>query len=1023
MPVVTLASPGLPCLSALRHALAELREGDPLASAIVMVPGALARLHVRRALGRMGGVAAIDFVTAADLATRLAAPARIAAGSRPLPRGGWDEAVRLALAGDPGPFEAVAQHPAAVVKVAAALQRLRPATVAERVALAAASGPGRRGYHLLRLLEAVERSTAGRHDRGSAGPAACAALAGGADPGPVVAFCPQGADPVELDLLAGLASRGRLRVVAAVTGEIAADGPVRALVERLDGPAAWGSPPAAGFVPNHLVLAPDAEAEGRLIVQHVVTALEEDGVTGHDIAIVTFGGAAGISRVADLLDRAGVAWSGPAGHSLACTPSGRALLGLLGLDAEGWTHHGVLAALGSAPLRRGAGRPGPLPLGRWAALAREANVVGGQDQWRQRPAVLAERHRRSGRHATAAEVHDLTDFASGLTSLLTPPPERTWAALAGWALGVLDDLVSPDETWPDDAAAAHSAVRAATAGLAELDGVATTASDGPGPAELLAALETALAAPAPRRGRVGRGVLLTADPADLQGAMPRLVLLGSVVEGSAPARRGDDPLVPEEELGLVRAATSRGVRRAAERAAVLNAVAAAGRTVAFAHRADAQSSRRPSRWFLCWAGMLAGEDSALGADELEQASGPWLTVVPSFTAATCGAVAGSVQERRLAALAQVVRGADGSGLLRSPLVAGHPALARAVTAALARRSTSFTAWDGLLGTSLGLDEEVSASALEEWSTCPQRYLLHRVLGVAETSTPADALELDGMDRGSLAHEVLAAVVQRGLGRPPTQPWSEDDRDFLRAELRRRAEALRGRGRLGTGVLADLRIDVLEATLLGALDDDDASRADEGWVPSAVEESFGEAAGQPVAVKLGSGRVVRFHGRIDRVDTAEDGRVRVIDYKTGRAKKQLEAASGGAAAARLLQLAVYEAAAGARHPEAEVSSGWWLLEAVRKEGGPIMANHLGPVGFTAALEAISDGIEGGVFPADPGKETYRGFESCGLCPYDRVCRVDRVRALERVAGDPVLAPWRALRAVGEAVAEQDGGGGG
>jgi len=997
-----------------------VRGGDPLVPVIVLVPGPLARLHVRRALGRLGGVAAIDVLTAADLAQRVAAPVRAEAGTLALPAGGWEEAVRVTLLADPGPFRTVVHHPAAVVEVARALQRLRPATAPERAAVASTSGPGRRAEHLVRLLAAVEGSLAGWHDRGGAGPAAGAALAAGADPGPVLAFCPRGVDPGELDLLGALAARGRLGVVAAVTGDAVADESVRALVERLGGPGGW-APVVEGRpepVPDHLVLAPDAEAEGRLVVQQVVAALE-NGVAGHDIAVVTFGRQAGISRLGDLLDSAGVPWSGPVGRTLACTPSGRALLGLLGLEAEGWTHAGVLAALSSAPLRRGAGNPGPLPLGRWAALARDANVVGGREQWQKRPALLADRLRRRRGDATAAELDDLAAFALSLAALLTPPLERSWTALARWALAVLDDLVAPDRTWSPDATLAHPAVRAAVAGLAELDGVVAS-SAAPGPPELVAALETALAAAAPRRGRVGRGVLLATDAADIQGATPRLLLLAGVVEGAAPARRSDDPLLPDAEMAMVHGDASRAVRRAAERAAVLSAVAAAGRTVAFAHRADAQATRRPSRWFLGWAGVLARSPSPFGADELEHAAGPWLTVVPSFTAATSGPVAGSLQERRLAALAMVLNEPDGKGLLRTPLVAGHLALARAVTATVARRSNRFTAWDGLLGPGLRLDAEVSASALEEWSACPQRYLLNRHLGVASTVAPTDALEVGGQDRGSLAHQVLAAVVRRGLGRQPSEPWSEKDREFLRNELHRRAEALRLDGRLGTGVLAELRIDELEAALLAALEDDDAIRADEGWVPAAVEEGFGDEAGRPVSVTLPSGRVLRFQGRIDRVDAA-DGRVRVIDYKTGKARKQLEAASGGAAAARLLQLGVYEAAAGAAHPGAAVSSAWWLLEARGKDGSPILANQLGPDGFAVAVDAIADGIEGGVFPADAGKDEYRGFQNCRFCAYDRVCRVDRVRALQRVADDPALAPWRALRAVGEAVAEENGGG--
>ncbi len=1022
VPVTSLARPGRPCLDALVSALSQVRGGDPLTPATVIVPGPLSALHVRRALGRLGGTAAVDVVPTARLADRLAGPSLAAAGTRPLPPGGWEEAVRLALAADPGPFRAVAHHPATVSRVASALRRLRPATTAERGALAGSSGAGSRARHLVRLLGAVEEATPRHHDRFRVLAAACAAVRSGADPGPVVSFCPPGTDPAEVDLLATLAATGRLRVVAAVTGAPSADEPLLAMVGRLDGPGAWageagrsGEPP----VPAQLMLAPDAEAEARLVVQHVVHALEA-GVPGHRIGVVTLGGAAGLGRLSDLFVAAGVPWSGPAGRSLAATPAGRALLALLGLAAEGWSHAGVLAALAAAPLRRSPSRPGPLPLGRWAALARRANVVRGPDQWRDRVGAAADRAQRAGDLAAAAELADLAGFTTELGDLLTPPPEAGWAALARWAVAVLDHVLDPSPAagWPDAEVAATRSVRSTAAGLEALDDLVHGAVGAPTPADLVAALEARLSSmPAPRHGRVGHGVLLAADPLDLVGATPNLLLLAGVVEGAAPARRAADPLVTDAELQLVGGASSRAVRRAGATAATLAAVAAADRTVAFAHRSDAQVARRPSRWFLGWAAALAGVATPLGADELEHLSASWLTVVPSFAATTCGAVAGSVQERRVAALAQAARGGRAAAdLVTSPIVLGHPALRRSMIGALARRSDRFTEWDGLVAPGLALDEEVSSTALEDWAACPQRYLLRHVLSVAATEAPGDPLDVDARDRGTLAHEVLAAVVRRGLERPPTAPWDDDDRAFLRAFLRRRAEEWRREGRLGGGVLAELRIDELQAGLLAALDLDDANRADEGWVPQDVELGFGERHGRPVTVTLPSGRTVRLSGRVDRLDaTAEQ--VRVVDYKTGSGKRYLDPAAGGAAAARLLQLGVYEAAARSVRPEGKVISGWWLVDVVGRDGRPlpIQPNRLRPEGFTEALDAIASGVEGGAFPADPGEDGYRGPETCRFCPYDRVCRVDRVRALRRKSGDPALEPWRALRAVGESVA--------
>ena len=84
--------------------------------------------------------------------------------------------------------------------------------------------------------------------------------------------------------------------------------------------------------------------------------------------------------------------------------------------------------------------------------------------------------------------------------------------------------------------------------------------------------------------------------------------------------------------------------------------------------------------------------------------------------------------------------------------------------------------------------------------------------------------------------------------------------------------------------------------------------------------------------LPDGRAVRFRGRADRLDMAEDGTLHVVDYKTGRhdAYRSLSAEEPDQQGRRL-QLAVYGAAARAHHgtPDAGVQADYWFVSSKGK----------------------------------------------------------------------------------------------
>src|ERR1019366_5762038 len=103
MPVVW-TSYGAPAHDALGLAVAEAKDGDPLAPVSVLVPANLCGVAARRVLARgvagRGGVAGLSVLTVDRLAERIAAPALTGAGRRPATNAVLAAAWRRALAED-----------------------------------------------------------------------------------------------------------------------------------------------------------------------------------------------------------------------------------------------------------------------------------------------------------------------------------------------------------------------------------------------------------------------------------------------------------------------------------------------------------------------------------------------------------------------------------------------------------------------------------------------------------------------------------------------------------------------------------------------------------------------------------------------------------------------------------------------------------------------------------------------------------------------------------------------------------
>ncbi len=122
------------------------------------------------------------------------------------------------------------------------------------------------------------------------------------------------------------------------------------------------------------------------VARREVAALLARGVAAPRIAVLYRDAAPYATLLREAFTAAGLPVDGPPARTLTQTPAGRALVGLLELDHDGWTRQGVADWLAAAPVRDARG---PVPAARWDRVARRAGVVGGPDQWRRRLSDVA----------------------------------------------------------------------------------------------------------------------------------------------------------------------------------------------------------------------------------------------------------------------------------------------------------------------------------------------------------------------------------------------------------------------------------------------------------------------------------------------------------------------------------------------------------------------------------------------------------------------------------------------------------
>ena len=1050
---------GPPAHEALARAVARAKGGDPLAPVTVVVPNHYVGLAARRALGRREhnrsrGIAAVAFQTAYSLAEHLGGAEMADQGRQGVSNTVIAAGVRAALRRDPGHFRGVETHPATERALTRAHREL---SELDRVQLAALSQQSPRAADVVRVhreVAAVLESEFSNEQQ----LARAAAAAVRADPsaarqqlGPVIVFLPQSVTGSQAGLLRAVADATETIIIAGATGAEDADASVRASLRRL-GADLDASVAPARTAPNRpagtvrALSVSDADDEVRHAVRAVVDAARAGTPLGR-CAILYGVETPYVRLVGDALDAAGINRCGATASTVETSLLGRSLLEMLALRDQGFSRRAVMAWLAGAPVSikrpdpdaaRGNGDAAPddeatamkwqgVPSAAWEREARSARVESGIDSWRQRLdrytadcAAEAERLKadedqtwRGVRLRRSAErASELLAFVEELHRDLDPQPApRTWADLATWCQHLVFKYLGGRlrRSWPDEDRGLAERVDSAINRLGDLDGT----DDDPSSAAFRRALQLELEGAPHRHGRLGAGVLV--GPAELAlGVELDLAVVCGMAEGTFPARRNDDALLPDRERRVVgRDLPARGDRSGDDHRALLAVIAAAKRTVLLYPRGDLRraADRWPSRWLT------------------EQAGSP--EVVPSFVAGlrrTGFPAHAHEYDARCLLDWHYDRGRGDSGpqddLIRLPSVRQRVELRRGIELRRARLSPRLTRFDGNLADG-DLPEAAlphpadggqvtSASRLEAWAGCPHAYFMRYVLRVEAIDDEDDDHRISPLERGSLVHRILERWLTEAIDRSavpaPPEPWPDRLRDRLAAVGREECDRLATRGLAGRKLYWEYDRRQILADLDRFVDFDDAKRAQYGSRPAAAELGFGmpDSPAGPAAIEIGHGRSLRVRGSIDRVDETDDGGLLVIDYKAGstRSYEKLSLDDPTLGGSRL-QLVLYDLAARRLRGAADSADGhgaYWFVSSKGRFTEIGYPTNAARQQVLDAVGAVVDGIGAGLFPMHPEEPGWKPWVSCRYCEPDGMGTKDQWRDWQRKQRDPALAVY-------------------
>jgi RecB family exonuclease len=747
--------------------------------------------------------------------------------------------------------------------------------------------------------------------------------------------------------------------------------------------------------PSIQVLSAAGESLEAVEIARLIQESADQGVRYQEIGVLLRSPDAYRVPLASAFDRAGIDAFFVEGVPRV-DPAARGLSLLLDLIGADLDRGRVMEFLSSARIRWDSilGTDAAVSPSGWDRLSARAGVVSGLEMWRTR--LARARDDREAREFQ--DDRDLLRYDSLLrlierlnTDLATIPDKGSWSDFLDATLALL-------ETWIERSDLTRQRLERVLRPLEQY-------APAPGREEFLARVRELLATQVYREGSMADGRVFVGSIAAARGIRFRRVFVPGLVERAFPALVRPDPLLLDEEREALSASlrTTRDSQEG-ERLLFLDAVGAAEERLVLSYpRFDTASGRErvPSSF------LLHALEAALGrrvdAADLARMARPGSTALgrpyPEDAAVALDRI-----ERDLALVAS-----DRLGAARH-LAMPDSFLARSLAQERATWEARLTAWDGVVD--VGASSELlsrlrlagqrsSASAVQAFAECPYRHLLQRGLNLREWEEPERAYQIEGKDFGTFYHAVAHRLFAE---------LAEQQRLPIRAEA---LEALAGR--IGSlveeeltrfaaegGIVNAALLDPVRIRLQSDLEEmlrEEVRAAEDGdaFVPTEFEREFAD-----LEVALTPDSSIAFRGKIDRIDLdPASGRVRVIDYKTGKHYwKKDEQFKGG----RELQLAVYNRAARALFPEHEVAEAVYYYSTAagdyKRKACPATPD-VDQV-LTGVLTTLDGMGVAGVFP--PVADT------CTFCDFKGVCGPFREARAARKCDDPRQAAFRRLREI-------------
>ena len=852
----------------------------------------------------------------------------------------------------------------------------------------------------------------------------------------VIYYLPRRLSEGDLRLAHALSERDRCELILGITGDQKADRPVQEILCRLN-EIISGDITAVSDITHanplqriaddgciSIISAPDPAEE----VRTAIRSISVEKTPFHRAAIIYRQDNPYATLLRQELDAAGIPYSGTERRSLASTPSGLLLLGIVDLalgviyedtiDRERLIELMTSTAMKYPSNNRDDDRSfRPVPASRWATLARDAHADGSQKQWRRRLQAYLDNEkilamesdsRHPGLQRMERDIPELLRFLCELDSALEALVGESWQITIKGLRRMLDHYrMDTGAESQDD----RRRIEELLDSMQSLDELGYELN----PQLLREVIHNGTQSPVSNRGRpVGAGVYL-GPPAGVVGADYDTVYLLGMVERQFPPRPGTNPWIggslssTQHEMSL-------------ERYDFLGGIAAAQKAVLFWPAATAErTSAYPSRWLMEAANLLhAGAESGerLTYENLNENSAGkrWLTVIPSREAGLRELPASKSRmepaDRADYNLMHLVTLPDTDDAdLKSLQLESHPAVASdsRMRNALKARSDRFgdklTKWDGRVGADSSriagigsVQYPLSPSALEDWATCPYKFFLSRILRLSSPSDTEEG-EISSLNRGSLVHRILERFVnERGSTEEKLLELAHEE--FGSAEER---------GITGHHLLWEIE----RRRILDALKT--FYRQDVEWLGGATAESVAELdfgseseIGSVVVSVEGLGDV-SFRGKIDRVDV-RDGEVRVRDFKTGnpdsyQGKNPKRTVANG----RAMQLPIYLEAARSMHPDKPITASYCfpLADKDNHDVAPYTAEN--EEEFLTTLGLIIGMSREGTFPATPEQASGGWGGNCRYCDFKSLCPARKRLFWERKGrNDPALQPFSKLQ---------------